>query len=297
MMDLGGYAEARYPDTAFDEVTVNAGSNGFASRYPFDTIGVFGQGWDDLSTTNLNIQQTCKTKGLSSNECIVSNMNDFFSEFQARYGASVPTVKASFGNEWDLSAASMAEVSARVKRAIEKLRSAEALATLVSLKDPSFLNGRAAARDAAFLDFGLYFEHDFENGGPRVSGSQRIAWQRKVATEIENYTNTLLTDATNALGTMIQKSGSNPRFFVFNPLSWTRTDIADIPYTGASSVHVVDLSNGTETPSQLVNIGGTQYLRIQAQNLPPVGYKVFEIQSGGWSNVYRSAFRQCHQPA
>ena len=207
-------------------------------------------------------------------------MNDFFAEFQARYGASVPTVKASFGNEWDLSAASMAEVSARVKRAIEKLRSAEALATLVSLKDPSFLNGRAAARELAFLDFGLYFEHDFENGGPRVSGSQRIAWQRKVATEIENYTNTLLTDATNALGTMIQKSGSNPRFFVFNPLSWTRTDVADIPYTGSTSVHVVDVSNGTETPSQIVNIGGTQYLRIQAQNLPSVGYKVFEIQSG-----------------
>jgi alpha-mannosidase len=278
--DLGGYAEARYPDTAFDEVTVNATSNGFAARYPFDTIGVFGQGWDDLSTTNLKIQQTCKAKGAASNECIVSNMTDFFEEFGARYGASVPTVRASFGNEWDLSAASMAEVSARVKRAIEKLRCAEALATLVALKDPSFLNGRAAARDLAFLNFGLYFEHDFENGGPRVSGSQRIAWQRQVATEIETYTNTLLTDATTALGTMIQKSGSNPRFFVFNPLSWVRTDVADIPYNGASSVHVVDLSSGTEVPAQVVNVSGTQYLRVQAQNLPPVGYKVFEIQSG-----------------
>ena len=27
--DLGGYAEARYPDTAFDEVTVNAGLEWF----------------------------------------------------------------------------------------------------------------------------------------------------------------------------------------------------------------------------------------------------------------------------
>jgi alpha-mannosidase len=278
--DLGGYAEARYPDTAFDEVTANAVSNGFAARHPFDTIGVFGQGWDDVSTTNLKIQEACKAKGSASNECIVSNMTDFFTEFGARYGASLPTVRASFGNEWDLAAASMAEVSARVKRSIEKLRSAEALATLVALKNPSFLNGRAAARDLAFLNFGLYFEHDFENGGPRVSGSQRIAWQRRVATEIENYTNTLLTDATTALGTMIQKSGSNQRFFIFNPLSWVRTDIADIPYTGSPSVHVVDLSNGAEVPAQVVNVSGTQYLRILAQNLPPVGYKVFEIQPG-----------------
>jgi alpha-mannosidase len=278
--DLGGYAEARYPDTAFDEVTANAASNGFAARYPFDTIGVFGQGWDDVSTTNLKIQETCKSKGSASNECIVSNMTDFFTEFSARYGASLPAVRASFGNEWDLAAASMAEVSARVKRAIEKLRSAEALATLVALKDPSFLNGRAAARDLAFLDFGLYFEHDFENGGPRVSGAQRIAWQRQVAAEIETYTNKLLTDAATALGTMIQKNGSNPRFFVFNPLSWVRTDIADFPYSGSSSVHVVDLSNGAEVPSQIVNVSGTQYLRVQAQSLPSVGYKVFEIQPG-----------------
>jgi alpha-mannosidase len=278
--DLGGYAEARFPDTVFDEVTINASSNGFAARYPFDTIGVFGQGWDDLSTTNLNIQQTCKTKSDSTRLCIVSNMTDFFQEFATKYGARLPSVAASFGNEWDLAPASLAEVSARVKRSLEKLRSAEALATLVSLKSSSFLNGREAARDTAFLDFGLFFEHDFENGGPRVSGDQRIAWQRKVAGEIETYTNTLMVDAVNALGAMIESHSSNPRFFVFNSLSWTRNDIADIPYSGALPVRVIDLALGAEVPSQIVNLAGRQYIRIAAQEIPSVGYKVFEIQAG-----------------
>ncbi len=277
---IGGYAEARFPDTVLDYVTTNAASNGFAARYPYNTIGVFGQGWDDLFTTNLNIQQTCKTKSDSTRACIVSNTIDFFEDFAPVYGAALPTVSASFGNEWDLSPASLAEVSARVKRSLEKLRSAEALATLVSLKNPSFLNGRDTARDRAFLDLGLYFEHDFENGGPRVGGATRIAWQRQVATEIETYANTLAADAATALGAMIQKSGANPRFFLFNPLSWIRTDIADLPYAGALPVHVVDLSNGTEVPSQVVTVSGTRYIRVQAQNIPSVGYNVFEIQPG-----------------
>ena len=192
----------------------------------------------------------------------------------------IPTVSASFGNEWDLAPASMAEVSARVKRSLEALRSAEALATLVALRNPSFLDGRDVARDRAFLDLGLFFEHDFENGGPNVSGSVRIAWQRQVAAEIESYANALTADASTALGALIQKTGTNPRFFVFNPLSWTRTDVTDIPYTGALPVHVVDLTTGQEIPSQIVVNGSSQYLRVQAPGVPSVGYKVFEIQPG-----------------
>ena len=174
----------------------------------------------------------------------------------------------------------MAEVSARVKRSLEALRSAEALATLVALRDPSFLEGRDVARDRAFLDLGLFFEHDFENGGPNVSGVVRIAWQRQVAAEIEAYANALTADASTALGALIQKTGTNPRFFVFNSLSWTRTDVTDIPYTGALPVHVVDLTTGQEVPSQVVGSGSSQLLRVQAPGVPSVGYKVFEIQPG-----------------
>jgi alpha-mannosidase len=274
---IGGYAEARYPGTVLDLVTRDAA---FAARYPYSTIGVFGQGWDDLSTTNLKVQQTCKSDSDPNRTCIVSNSVDFFQEFDPLFSASLPTVSASFGNEWDLAPASLAEVSARIKRSLERLRSAEGLATLVSLKNPSFMNGREAARDRAFLDMGLYFEHDFENGGPRVSGAQRIAWQRQVAGQIEQYVDPLLADATTALGTMIGRTGSAARFFAFNPLSWARTDVADLPYGGALPAYVVDLATGTEVPSQVVTVGGTRYVRVVAPNVPSVGYKVFEVRPG-----------------
>ncbi len=106
------------------------------------------------------------------------------------------------------------------------------------------------------------------------------AWQRQVATEIETYANSLMAEASSALGTLIQRSGTNQRFFAFNPLSWTRTDIADTPYTGALPVHVVDLATGSEVRSQVVTIGGQQFVRAEAPNIPSVGYKVFEIRAG-----------------
>jgi alpha-mannosidase len=90
----------------------------------------------------------------------------------------------------------------------------------------------------------------------------------------------LHSDARTALGGLIQKSGSNTRFFVFNPLSWARTDIADFAYSGSPNIHVIDVASSRQVPSQIVTVGGQTYLRILASDVPSVGYKVFEIQPG-----------------
>ena len=147
----------------------------------------------------------------------------------------------------------MGEVSARVKRALEKLRSADALATLVSLKNPVFMNSRIAARDKAMLNFGLYYEHNWTADGP-VSRTARANWQRKIAAEITSYVNDLHDDAKNQLGAFIERSGQNPRFYVFNSLNWARTDYADFPVSNKNLVHVVDVTTGQQVPSQYVTI-------------------------------------------
>ncbi len=249
-------------------------------RLPYDIIGIFGQGWDDLQTLNLDIRTQCQENTDDTQKCIVSNEEDFFRDFDARYGASLPTRSVSFGNEWDVYVATLAEVTAHVRRAVEQLRAAEALATLVSLEDDSFLVGRSGARDQAYMNMGLYYEHNFGAAGPGVTVEERIAWQRRLAAQIETYVGALLRDAAVALGGMIKKAGTSERFFAFNPLGFTRTDIADLPLAGTTPVHVIDLSTGSETPSQIVTLDGQRHLRIQATDVPAVGYKVFEVRSG-----------------
>jgi alpha-mannosidase len=274
---LGGYAEARFPSTAVDELS----SKTFGANYPYSVAGAFGQGNDDLKTLNLDMQNTAKNATNAQRKVIVSNEVDFFQDLESTYGAVLPGFTASFGNEWEIYCASLAEVSARVKRAVEKLRGAEAIATLVSLKNPSFLGGREIDRDVAWMDLGLYWEHNF--GMVAITGElvdKRIAWQRRLASEIESYVDALLSDGSAALGGMIAKSTGNPEFYAFNPLSWKRTDFADFPYSGATPVHVMDLKDSSETPSQLITVSGKQYLRALVRDVPPVGYKVFEVQPG-----------------
>lgn len=273
---IGGYAEARDLFTSVNFVDSNTL---FTDRYPFPVIGLFGQGHDDLETTDDSFVVASQQMSNVNRQVIVSNQLDFFQDFESNHSAGLETFSASFGNEWELYVASLAEVSARVKRASEKLRNAEAMATLVSLKDPSFMNNRIVARDKAMLNFGLYFEHNWTADGP-VSRSARAAWQRQIEGEITSYVNTLHDDAKTQLGTFIARGGTNTRFYVFNSLSWARTDYADFPVTNTNPVHVVDVSTEQQVPSQYVTVNGQTLLRVLASNVPSVGYRVFEIRSG-----------------
>ncbi|NUN96098.1 MAG: glycoside hydrolase [Candidatus Omnitrophica bacterium] len=273
---IGGYAEAYNPVSAINLVDTNPT---FLARYPYNVIGVFGQGWDGFQTMDQQVVNAAQSESNANRRVIVSNELDFFEDFEATHGAGLPTLSVAYGNEWELYCASMAEVTAGVRRAVERLRGAEALATLVALKDSDFLDGREGARDLAFMNLGLYWEHDWTADGP-VGRNPRAEWQRLIGEQIEDYVETLLSDSVAALGGLIRRSGERQRFFAFNPLSWTRTDHADYPYSGPLPVHVVELSSGSEVPSQIVTLEGQPHIRILARNVPPVGYKTFEIVLG-----------------
>src|SRR5204862_8169544 len=104
---MGGYAEARTPAKEIDHVDSDPD---FLKRYPYPVIGIFGKGWDDLKTLTDEFVVTAKEKTTPARQVIVSNMIDFFEDFEKNYGASLPNYSASFGNEWDLYSASVTEV-------------------------------------------------------------------------------------------------------------------------------------------------------------------------------------------
>lgn len=279
---IGGYAEAFDPAASLEFVET---SPRFREVWPYRIVGIFGKGWDRVTTMDDEVVKLARKASNSERTVIVSNEEDFFQDFEHTYGDDLPRFSAAFGNEWDLYVASVSEMAARVRRAVEKLRTAEALATLVSSRRPELLGDRHEARDVAFMNLGLFWEHNWTADGP-VARKTRAAWGRRLAEEIEEYVNDLEADAVAALGSMIPKQGSHPRFFAFNPLSWARTDILDIPWDGSPEVHVVDVERGKAVPSQLVRLddGSTgrvrSYLRILGRDIPPVGYRVFEVRPG-----------------
>ncbi|HEX4951522.1 MAG TPA: Ig-like domain-containing protein [Blastocatellia bacterium] len=272
---IGDYQECRIPERAVNTVETN---QHFLANWPYNIIGIFGKGGDDAKTLTDDFVKFAQANTNSNRQIIVSNQEDFFRDFEANYGAQLQPHTASYGNEWDLYCASMAEVSASVKRSIEKLRGAEAIQTLVSLKNPGFLRDRVAERDQTWMNIGLFWEHDWTADG--AIRDQRDEWQRKIGTQITSFVDKFEKDSAAALGAMIPNPTEFKRFYAFNQLSWTRTDFADVPYVETDPAYVVDISTGLEAPSQIVTVDGQRFLRVLASDIPPVGYKVFEIRPG-----------------
>ena len=293
----GGYSEAFDPVAAVKFLDADPG---FLARYrgagmnePYRVRGAFGFGWDALDRKTgqpypsdpknypvvNHFHLIAKELSNDQRQVIVSNEVDFFQDFEKAHGNSLDSQSLTYGNEWDLYSASMSETSARVKRSVEKLRSAELLAALVSLKEPDFMQKHSQARDLAFSNLGLYWEHNWTADGP-ISRAQRGAWQDQLASQIDSFVNDLQSDAIDRFGMRIAGPADSTRFFVLNPLGWNRTDAADFAYTGPADIHVRDTVSGKDVPHQFIETRGVKLLRILATDIPSAGYKVFEIRSG-----------------
>ncbi|MFN8377203.1 MAG: glycoside hydrolase [Anaerolineae bacterium] len=282
---IGGYAEARDP-AGIVEFVENDG--GFLARYPYQVVGAFGKGWDDFETMTDEFVHVAQEKSNDQRRVIVSNQKDFFADFEATYGSEIPSAALSFGNDWDLYCAALAEVTAQVKRAIEGLRSAESLAVLATRMDPNFMKGRESARDLAWMDLGLFWEHNFGVAGRDDFMDERIAWQRQLASEISAYVDQLRDDAAAIVAAHVQQPGDERRVLVFNPLSWSRTDVVDLPLDSADSVTVVDLATGEELRSQRIQTDGQDALRVFIANVPAFGYKAVALRPGSGTRMESS---------
>lgn len=273
---LGGYAEARDP---IKSITLGEELMG-TPKYPYQIVGLFGKGWDDLYTTTREFVDVAKKSTDKNYQVIVSNEVDFFHDFEKEYGAGLPSETISYGStEWGISLASLADVSASIKRSVEKLRTAEALYTLAALKDKDFASDLKEKREKAWIACGIYFEHDWTMDGT-ITKKQRADWHRRTAKQLSSYVDTLYQISLSRLGNLINTDSPGESFFVFNPLSWVRSDYSDYLYTGGSVITVVDKTLKKEVPFQLIEKKGIKYLRIRANDIPPLGYKVFEIRKG-----------------
>ncbi len=272
----GSYAEALAP-TNTAKYLANSAFN--MPYWPWDVIAAFGYGKDNLMTTVDSFINVSNTLSTASQRVIVSNEVDFFQDFVANHGTEIPTFSGAFGNEWDLYIASMGEVSADFKRHVELLRSAEALSSIASLYNPAFMVGRDSLRDKAFKACGMYYEHDWTADGA-IDRAVRAKFQRDMLRDLSTYVDSLQSNGLNSVCGLVSQAAGVERHMVFNPLSWTRTDFADLAVSKAAPFHVTDLYAGVDVPFQTVTVNGLPRVRILASAIPSVGYKVYEVRSG-----------------
>lgn len=296
---IGGYAEAYDPVGAVEFLTADSL---FLERYrapgmdkPYSVRSAFGYGWDALARKTgerypLNpatylpatdhFHEVAMDLTNEERQVIVSNQMDFFADFEEHYSEVLPSKQVTHGNEWDLYCASVMELTSTMRRAVERLRGAEALAAWVSLFDSDFMDGFGMARHKAYTGIGLFWEHNLTADSNWVPREARALWLEGIAGDVDDYVTDLGESAAEGMSELIPAEGGLNRFYVFNPLGWKRTDAVDYPYSGPESIHVHDMAAGQEVPHQIVQLEGERVLRILAKDLPAVGYKVYEIRAG-----------------
>ena len=269
----GGYAEARYPESAIRFVESD---ESFLRKNPQHVIGLFGQGWDDLTTivpledSKRSFPAVAKRMSNAQRRVVVSNELDFFDTFEREYGDSIPEVSEAYGNEWELYSASLAEVSSSVRRATERLRTAEAMAAVVSTDLPNAFDDLRDARDEAWVALGLYWEHDWTADGP-VTRNQRADWQRRVAEKVDRYVNDLSQRASRLLVELLRSPQEQDSLILFNSLGYTRDEWVEWEMEPGKI-----LMPESGIPHSIAVRDRRLVLRIQA-NVPACGFKKIRL--------------------
>ncbi len=246
-------------------------------RYPYDAAGAFGMGGDNLQTLRRDFLKIARDSTDTDYQVYISNGLDFFRDIESHYGKSIPSESVSYGStEWGTAMATMAELSASVKRSVEKLRAAELMYAIAATRDPDFCEDLSDARRDAWFACGKFFEHDWTADSPDVSRKQRGDWQRRTAAQLTSYVDTLYDRSLRRLEKSVSGSGDGS-FFVLNPLGWTRSDVCDVPYDGQWPVSVRETVSGRLCLCQKVIVDGKPYARFLAEDLPSFGYRCYSF--------------------
>jgi alpha-mannosidase len=279
--DWGGYAEAR--ENLGSSAALDGAIQMTTARMPgLQATGLFGAGWDDVSWRNRTVLDTVIAYNAAGgpDRAIVSNGIDFFQGLEARgETALLATLRGGWGNDWDAWPASLAERTARQRRALERLRLAEMLSAVAQLHDKTFWAPVRDALEAGLVSTWKYFEHGWSvaPGGPTVAqmAADKGAWTQDVEAAVAQ--------AVAAAGAAVAAQFSTPdedRVAVVNPLGFPRTDVVDLPLPPGGPFVVTDVATGLEARSQVIQRDGQAFLRFLAAGVPPLGYRLYRYAPG-----------------
>ena len=117
------------------------------------------------------------------------------------------------------------------------------------------------ALESGLISAWKYFEHgwDVTGGGPSLAQMQ--ADKESWAQDIESAVDNAIIAADSALSDLFTTPDED-RVAVFNPLAFSRTDVAEIVAPGAGPFVVTDIATGLEVPNQLFSRDSTDLFAL-----------------------------------
>jgi Glycosyl hydrolases family 38 N-terminal domain/Glycosyl hydrolases family 38 C-terminal domain/Glycosyl hydrolases family 38 C-terminal beta sandwich domain len=215
----------------------------------------------------------------------LATMREFFAALEGNYETRIPTYKLGWPDYWTDGVASTAYETGVNRTAHNELLSAEKLAAIAASVGPGFVYPGAEI-DEGYRATMFYDEHTWgahnsidEPAAEFVRG--QWALKSSFAYKASEIGRTLSRTGLESLVRQIQIQDS-PSFMVFNPLSWTRTDIVKVTLPQPlvekkGDFRLIDRRTGLEVPFQLADERTVLFL---ARDVPSMGYAVYSVSFG-----------------
>jgi hypothetical protein len=244
-------------------------------NYPYDIVHLpYTLGDNGGPDPNLSNFVRSWNERYATPRLIIATHAQMFKDFEARYGAMLPSFQGDFTPYWEDGAASTAKETAVSRNAASRLIQAEALWSMRSPENFPENEFYAAWRNVVLYDEHTWGAHNSvsEPDLPFVTEQWRI--KRNFALEADSLSRALLS---KALPTPAQSSRDAIAIDVYNTCSWPRADLVLLSREQSMVGDFVADEKGNSVPSQRLSTGE---LAMLAENVAPMAAKRFWIKKG-----------------
>ncbi len=208
-----------------------------------------------------------------------SGFKDALENIRSQFGDHIPTIRGDGGPYWEDGIASDAYYAAMERRNEGRAPTAEKLATLSSLVNP-LLKPDSESLDKMWKNIVLMDEHTWDSYNSTTDPASQEAVQQLAIKDQYAVNAAALVDFL-AKNNMASLANSIPTatgsLIVFNTLNWKRSGPVTVDIDKGREI--VDASTGQIVPFEHLGGGDNfQHVRFEAQDVPAVGYKVFDVR-------------------
>ena len=205
-----------------------------------------------------------------------SGFHEALQEIEKQFGDNIPTIRGDGGPYWEDGAAADAYYLAMERWNEARGQTAEKLATLASLVNP-LLKTDAAELDRMWTDMVLMDEHTWDSYNSvsdptSMEAVDQLAVKEQLAVNAAGRVDFV---ARRSMANLADAVPAGPgSLIVFNSLNWKRSGAAFVDLDKGQEI--VDVSTDQPVPFEILGAGSEFYhVRFVAQEVPPVGYKVY----------------------
>jgi len=208
-----------------------------------------------------------------------SGFHEALENIAQQFGNNIPTIRGDGGPYWEDGIASDARYAAMERANESRGPSAEKLSTLTSLVNPKLAADKLDL-DRMWTNMVLMDEHTWDSynsisAPTSMEAVRQLAVKDLYATNAQDLSRFVLRNSMASIANSI--SAGRGSLIVFNTLNWTRTGLVALDI--ANNQEIVDKATGQVVPMEIVG-GGKDFhhVRFIAQDIPPVGYKVYLLR-------------------